>query len=127
MTHEPAGAGLASSYVCETCGQRSAAAGSCGSCGEPLLNLGDEAVRMMLVEADDRRVRRREHQLLIAAVPLAALLTVLLADFVPPAARFLRILPFGAGYLLFAAALGFGLGTLFGRLWPARRRFPDLA
>lgn len=56
-------------YFCENCTGRYEQSGDCPKCeDEPLLDLGDENVRLMLVEMDEKSQSRRYKLLLTIAI-----------------------------------------------------------
>lgn len=114
-------------FACGTCAARFASNGTCTTCrDEPLLDLRDGDVRLMLVDDDDRRVQGRQRTLLVGAIPFGVAATIAAGEFVPGASAMIKSLPFGFGFILSSVALTMGLAGLAGRKLSIRRRFPDL-
>ena len=100
-------------YICEACGRRYAGPGDCQDHpDEPLQDLANEDVRIMLDDFDSSRKRKRYGLLGIGALAL----TSPVAIFVP--FRKLAI----AAWLASAGAL---TGALF-KFFPSRKVLPDL-
>ncbi len=108
-------------FICEACARRYDDGGDCPRCeGEPLLDLADEEVVLMLEGFDAAAQRKRYFLCFVAAaaivVPLgfAAMIGVATID-----VEFL-------GRLAVFAFIGLliGLTTLFSYLFPARRKLP---
>ncbi|MCA9557774.1 MAG: hypothetical protein H6704_17530 [Myxococcales bacterium] len=123
----PAVAPAPGDFACGTCSARYAAVGTCTTCrDEPLLDLRDGDIRLMLVEDDDRRVLGRQRTLLVGAIPFGVAATIAAGEFVPGASAMIKSLPFGFGFILSSVGLTMGLAGLAGRKLSIRRRFPDL-
>ncbi len=108
-------------FICEACGRRFAGAGDCPACpDEPLLDLADEDV-VLMIESFDAAAQRRRYFLCflgaaVVAVPVGLVLVVLGAS---TGVRSLAKLAFLAG-----AGILIGLTTLLAFLFPARRKLP---
>ena len=115
-------------WVCMDCGARQQEPGACSACGEePLLDLRKPQHREILAENDSRRRDRRQERLRYAMVPVAIVVTILMAVYVPGVNKLLLSLPFFAGYPVGMAFVAFGLMLLFNRLFPFKPRFPYAA
>lgn len=115
-------------WVCMDCGARQAEVGACRVCGEePLVDLRKPQTRELLAEDDAHRRDKRQDRLRYAMVPVAIVLTILMAVYVPGINKLLLSLPFFTGYPLGMALLGFGLIVLVNRVFPYKPRFPYAA
>lgn len=110
MAHDVSSIGR---YICEACGSRQATAGFCAQHpDEPLLDLADEDVRLLLDEFDDRR---RAQRYTVIAVTCAILLSPLLL--LGLVKRFFIVVWAGAVT---------GLTAGIYRIFPARQVLPNL-
>ena len=102
-------------YICEVCGIRAAAEGFCKEHpDEPLLDLSNEDVRLMLDEFDDRRKAKRYTVLtLVSAILTSPLLIVV------------GVISRKGALVAWAASTAGLTGGLY-RFFPARRVLPDL-
>lgn len=100
-------------YICEACGRRYPQAGDClDHPEEPLQDLADEDVRLMLEDFDSARMRKR---LGIYGAISAALLSPIVL-----------LLPLRKiGFLAWIASSGALAGGIY-KVWPARSVLPDL-
>jgi hypothetical protein len=100
-------------YICEVCGHRQATSGDCPKdAGEPLQDLANEDVRLMLDGFDSARKRKRYYLLGIGAAILTAPVVVLV-----PVRKIALVV-----WVLCAGALTTALYKFF----PARKVLPDL-
>ncbi len=100
-------------YICELCGRRFPHSGDCKDHPEePLQDLADEDVRIMLDDFDSARKRKRLGMLgAVCAVVLSPIVIFL------PARKI--------GLMAWIAASGAAAGGLY-KVFPARRVLPDL-
>lgn len=112
-------------WACMDCGARQHGPGACSACGdEPVLDLSKPATVEMLSEDDVHRRSKRQDRLRYAVVPIAIVLTVLMAVYVPGVNQLLLSLPFFMGYPVGMALVAFGMILLYNRLFPFEPRFP---
>lgn len=104
-------------YFCEVCTARYEAAGDCSECpGEPLLDLADEDVRLMIQDFDDRRWRKRATQWTLASIVVM----------IPVAAPLAWVLPFK--YTVLAWAFGTaGVSTFLSKNFAPEPKMPELS
>lgn len=104
-------------YYCESCRRRFGASGDCPRCpGEPLLDLADDDVRLMLEEATDR-ARMRRYSIVLGIVLVASMpVSIFLAFFI----GFLIGIPA-------AAAMVAGLTALFIKIFQPKEVGPRLS
>ena len=99
------------SFACIQCGARSDARERCGSCdADALMDLRDPSVRNELIKEDDERQSKRRALMVWVAVPLAALLMLVLGG--------------GLCGIVLGGAAGYGLSLALAAIFPARRLFP---
>lgn len=118
-------------FICMDCGKQAADGGRCTGCGEdPLLDLRDPEVRMALMDDDERRLQKRDHQMILIAVPIAMVIfgaLMLLSPF-----RWLMTSveinagPVALRIVLTMALMGYGISRLLLRLFPTPQRFAFL-
>ena len=108
-------------FICEACARRFDDGGDCPHCdGEPLLDLADEEVVLMLEGFDAAAQRRRYFHCFLGASVVA--IPIGLALFIGATAIDVRAVTKLA--FLVAAGLLIGLTTLLAFLFPARRKLP---
>jgi hypothetical protein len=109
-------------FICTDCTRTFQAAGTCPSCpDEPLLDLENEDVRLMLQDEDDRVARTRHYSFVIAA-GLAGFLLSLVAMVVVGPWLYDNDLPMELAFL--PTLLVGSLGEVAYRLSPAKRVLP---
>ena len=103
-------------YFCEQCHGRFDALGDCPKCpGEPLLDLADEDVRIMLDEMDHSARTKR----FATMAGIAAVISIPVFFLVPLTCNWLFAIP--------AAALSCGgIAIVLSKIFPARRSAPEL-
>lgn len=116
MEEDPSGR-----FICEACATRYDGGGDCPRCeGEPLMDLADEEVVLMLEGFDDAAQRKRYFLCFVGATVVAVPIgLVLLIAAAGTDSRVLTKLAF-----LVAAGIMVGLTTLLAFLFPARRKLP---
>ena len=105
-------------YFCERCSGRYAAGGDCPKCkDEPLLDLVDDEVRIMLESMDDRAKMKRYSMLLVLVIVLTMPLS-------------LGLIFFWLGWLIGIPAAAFMVGGLTAglvKVFPAPTKAPQVS
>jgi hypothetical protein len=113
-------------FACMDCGSRHAASGACPTCKETLLDLGDPAVRDVLLSDDQRRLERHTARTRYVAVPLAMVIVVVVCSVVPGVSQLLVRGPFFSGYVLAMIGVAFAIMKGFDAVSPFKPKFRDL-
>jgi hypothetical protein len=104
-------------FFCEHCLGRFNTGGDCPACpDEPLLDLGDEAVREMLISFDEKARNKRYGLLLIISAVLAT-----------PVYYFVSFYSGMLGGIAAAALFAAGLVFVLSRVFRAKKKLPDLS
>jgi len=115
-------------WVCTECGNRQAAEGKCGACGnEPTLDARDEQVRELMADIDLRIGQKREGRFRLVGVVIgmvAIFATWMIPNFWEKRSENFA-LPFLLDQWILMALIGYGVSKGLEKLY-AKKRFPYL-